>query len=177
MKIESTGFTASELGAFLDELLEAERDSLVARLEMASRRVAELAGGIGSPGPAGDQGWQAHEVLAHIAVLSKFYGLLTYRVGTGAMTELDLLGNVNQRDILGQQLSQLPVADLAAQIARDHERTLAYLREAPAADLRREVRLSHGGTMSAGEIARLPLVAHLELHALQLEQTQGRSRA
>ena len=176
MKIESPSFTAPMLQDFMDELILVERDAVVARFATASARLRELVAAIPSDPTAGDEAaWQAHEVLAHIAVLSKFYGLLTYKIGTGAMTELDLVGNVNLRDVLGEQVSRQPVAEVAAQVAKDHQRTLDYLRTASAADLRREARLSHGGTMSAGEVARLPLVAHLEQHVRQLEAALTRA--
>lgn len=167
MKIESPAFTADHVDGFLDELVQAERDSLVERLERASAEVGELAARVPAGGSE-DVDWNPHEVLAHIAVLSKFYGTLTYRVGTGKLTEVDLVGNVNLRDVLGQQLTEISPAELAAQAAADHRRTAAYLRTAAPAELARAVTLSHGGRMTALEIARLPLVAHLEQHLRQL---------
>ncbi len=169
MRIESTAFTAADLEGFLDELVEADKRSLVDRLERASARLAELGEQVAVGVPAGGEGWSAHEVLAHIAVLSKFYGVLTHRIGTGALTELDLLGNVNLRDVLGEQMAKLPPGELVASALADHRRTLEYLRRAPAGDLRRTARLSHGGEMSAADVARLALCAHLETHLRQLE--------
>lgn len=168
MKIESTAFTAQHMHDFLDELLLAERDSLVARLEAAGERLRHLAGRVPEGASEGD-GWTAHEVLAHIAVLSKFYGVLVYRIGSGALTELDLLGNVNLRDVAGEQLARVAPAELVEMALADQRRTAGYLRGAGADALQRQATLSSGGTMSASEIARLPLVAHLESHLAQLE--------
>ena len=167
MKIESPTFTAERLDGFMEELLLAERDSLVERLEAAAGRLRELAARVPAGG-SDDPDWNAHEVLAHIAVLSKFYGMLTYKVGTGALTELDLVGNVNLRDVLGRQLTETPPAELAEMAEADHRRTAAYLRGASAEELQRSAALTHGGRFTALEIARLPLVAHLEQHLRQL---------
>ena len=115
--------------------------------------------------------WSANEVLAHITVLSKFYGVLTYQVGSGKMTELDLLRQVQDRDVAGQQLSSLPPDQLLAFAQRDHQRTIAYLRSADAEAMKRRVVFSDRFSMSAEEIASMPLCAHLEIHLGQLERT------
>ena len=167
MKIESTEFTVEQLDDFLGDLVLAERDTLVERLEAASGRLGELAARV-PPGSTDEATWNAHEVLAHIAVLSKFYGMLAYKIGTGAMTELDLLGNVHLRDVAGKQLVEMQPNELAAAAQADHRRTAEFLRSATREQLERTADLSHGGTISALEIARLPLVAHLEQHLRQL---------
>lgn len=174
MKIESPDFTAGQLEGFMSELVLAERDSLVERLEAASRRLEELAARV-PEGGSDDPEWNPHEVLAHIAVLSKFYGMLTYRIGTGALTELDLVGNVNLRDVLGRELTGTLPAALAELAMADHRRTADYLRSASREELERSAALSHGGRLSALEIARLPLVAHLEQHLRQLAAALDRT--
>jgi hypothetical protein len=55
----------------------------------------------------------------------------------------------------------------------DHERTIKELRTADPAALRRAFTLPEGGTMTAEEVARLPLIAHLEIHVEQLEKSLG----
>jgi hypothetical protein len=55
----------------------------------------------------------------------------------------------------------------------DHARTLKLLRATEARSLRREAKLEDGSTISADQIARLPLINHLELHVDQLERTLG----
>lgn len=69
--------------AFLDEAVDHERRRLADRLEVDSAKLAELVGNIPSNSEASSGDWTGHEVLAHIAVLSKFYGTVTYRVGSG----------------------------------------------------------------------------------------------
>lgn len=153
MKVESTSFTVADLEHYGDELVEHERKVLADRLERASARLAELGLTVGHEEVASSDNdtWSATEVLAHIAVLSKFYGMLTYKVGTGQITELDLLRNVN---------------------LRDHRRTVAYLRSADAAAMRRECVIDGGRTvMRAEDMARQALIAHLEVHIDQLERT------
>jgi hypothetical protein len=54
---------------------------------------------------------------------------------------------------------------------RDHQRTIAYLRGADATAMRRRAVLYEGFSMSAAEIAQLPLCGHLEIHLDQLERT------
>src|SRR5713226_5754295 len=92
MKIESTAFTRADVEQFLDELVD--------RLEKASARLAAL--GPLVPAGRGEGEWSPHELLAHIAVLSKFYGVLVHKISHGQMTELDLLENVNLRDVVGE---------------------------------------------------------------------------
>jgi cell division septum initiation protein DivIVA len=170
MEIESTGYGAAEVANFLDDLVEIDREALVRRLERASERLGELAGRVSGEDVAGAGRWNATEVLAHIAVLSKFYGVLGYRVGTGALTGVDLLGQVQLRDVAGQQMAERPPAELAAMARNDHRRTLDWLRSATPADLRRRCALGDGWSMTAEEVLRLPLTSHLEQHVLQLEE-------
>ena len=113
-------------------------------------------------------------MLAHIAVLSKFYGVLTYQVGSGKMTELDLLPQVRDRDVAGEQMSSLPPEQVLAFAQRDHQRTIAYLRSADAVAMQRRAIFWDGLSMSAWAIAQLPLCAHLEMHLDQLERTLSR---
>ncbi len=174
MRIESPAFTEREILGSLDEFRDHERQQLADRLEAGSRRLAELVRTLPSAsggGSASPDEWTAQEVLAHIAVLSKFYGVLTYQVGSGKMTELDLLPQVRDRDVAGEQMSSLPPEQLVAFAQRDHQRTIAYLRSADAAAMQRRALFGDGLSMSAWEIAQLPLCAHLEMHLDQLERT------
>jgi hypothetical protein len=155
---------------FLDQYRDRERDLLVDRLAAASARLESLAGRLETANRSDGEGWTPHEVLAHIATVSKFYGMLTYKVGTGQITEVDLLETARLRDPAAEQLVQVPVADLVTQIRQDHQRTLAYLRSAPAVDMQRTADIGGGVAMSAIDIARMPLVAHLEEHVDHLER-------
>jgi hypothetical protein len=174
VRIESPAFTEREIRGFLDEFGDHERRRLADRLDADSIRLAELVRRIPSPSreESGSRDeWSANEVLAHIAVLSKFYGVLTYQVASGKITELDLLPQVQDRDVAGQQLSSLPPDQLLAFAQRDHQRTIAYLRSTDAETMTRRVVFSDGFSMSAQEIASMPLCAHLEIHLDQLERT------
>jgi hypothetical protein len=172
VRIESPAFTEREMRSFLDEIVDFERRRLADRLEADSARLADLVRDIptGSVGGSGPE-WTGHDILAHIVVLSKFYGVLTSRVGSGKLTELELLPQVKDRDVAGEQLSSLPPDQLLAFAQRDHQRTMAYLRSADAEALRRRAVLYEGFSMSAEEIASMPLCAHLEIHLDQLERT------
>jgi DinB superfamily len=177
VRIESPAFTEREILGSLDEFRDHERQQLADRLEAASTRLGQLVRNIDSPsqGRSASSGeWTAKEVLAHIAVLSKFYGVLTYQVGSGKMTELDLLPQVRDRDVAGEQMSSLPPEQLLAIAQRDHQRTIDYLRSADAAAMQRRAIFWDGLSMSAGEIAQLPLCAHLEMHLDQLGETLRR---
>jgi hypothetical protein len=171
MRIESTTFTLADVEGFLDEFLDHDRKLLADRLEKASARLAELGSRVKAGGGEGD--WSAHEVLAHIAVLSKFYGVLMHRISTGQMTELNLLGNVNMRDVAGEQMSKLEPAELVLMATADHQRTINTLRTMDVRALRRAVRLENGTMLTAEDVARLPLINHLELHVDQLELALG----
>jgi len=164
--------------SFLDEIVNYERGRLVDRLQADSARLAELvlnnlweipspSGGGSGWGPE----WSAHDILAHIVVLSNFYGVLTSQIGSGKLSQMELLPQVKERDVAGYQLSSLPPDQLLAFAQRDHQRTIAYLRSADAEAMRRRAVLYEGLSMSAEEIVSMPLCAHLEIHLDQLERT------
>src|SRR5437773_12544512 len=169
MKIESPAFTLDDVKTFMNTYLDRERNLLADRLQNASDRLAALAPLIKAQ--TGNEGsWNAHELLAHLAVLSKFYGVLVHRISTGQLPNMDLLEAVHLRDSVGHQMSQLEPADLVRMTLADHERTIKTLRETEPESLRRSADLGEGITMTAEEIARLPLISHLELHLDQLEK-------
>lgn len=171
MKIESTTYTRADLQRFYDELFERERLALADRLESVSARLAKV-------GPAikaglGDTEWSDHEVLAHIAGLSKFYGVVIHRISSGKVDEIDLLSGTNLRDAAVEQLAQIEPSELLRSTLADHARTVQLLRTVEAASLRREVRDSGGDSVTAEFLARYPLINHLEEHVDQLERTLG----
>jgi hypothetical protein len=172
MKIESPTFTLDDVKKFMDTYLDRERNLLADRLQHASERLAALAPRIKAE--RGDEtSWNAHELLAHLAVLSKFYGVLVHRISSGQLPNLDLLEAVHLRDTVGHQMSQLEPADLVRMTLADHERTITTLRTSDPQALRRSAELTDGITMTAEEVARLPLLSHLELHIEQLEKILG----
>ena len=169
MKIESPSFTQADLDHFLDEQLDRERIHLAQRLESASARLAAIAPRIQAGG--GDDDWTNHQVLAHIAVLSKFYGVMVHKISTGQLTEIDMLANTNLRDVAGEQMAAIEPTELMSMIAADHARTAKLLRTTNAAALRRGATLPSGETVTAEFLARYPLVNHLEEHVEQLERS------
>ena len=173
LKIESTAFTLDDVKAFMDTYLDRERNLLADRLELASARLAALAPRVRSePGDEGD--WNAHELLAHLAVLSKFYGVLVHRIATGGLPNMDLLEAVHLRDTAGQQMARLEPDELVRTTLADHARTVETLRSTNPRDLRRSAELGDEITMTAEEVARLPLISHLEMHIAQLEKLLDR---
>jgi hypothetical protein len=168
MKVESTSFTRADVEQFLNEMLDHDRQALADRLEKASSRLAEIGPRV-VPG-RGDGDWSPHELLAHIAVLSKFYGVLVHKISSGQMSELDLLENVNLRDVVGEQMAQIEPAELLRMALADQARTLKLLHTADPTALRRQARQENGELMSAVDVARLPLINHLEMHVDQLER-------
>ena len=175
MKIESTAFTVDDIKAFMASYRDHEREVLARRLEDVSRRLEELAPRIGAAEPSAG-GWNAHEVLAHIAVVSKFYGVVVHRIASGQATELDLLESVHMRDVAGAQMAEMSDGDLVRAALADQRRTAAALRGLGSEDLRRSARMGGEVTMTAEEVARLPLVGHLEQHLEQLEGLVAASR-
>src|SRR5207247_5162485 len=179
MKIESPAFTLDDVKTFMDTYLDRERNLLADRLQIASERLAALAPRIKAE--HGDENsWSAHELLAHLAVLSKFYGVLVHRISSGQLPNMDLLEAVHLRDTVGHQMSQLEPADLLLMAVIDHERTIKTLRTTEVGALRQSAELGDGITMTAEEVARLPLISHLEMHIDELERlvgTAGRATA
>jgi hypothetical protein len=169
MKLESPSFTRQQVDAFRAELMEHDRDLLVKRLEAAGARLREQIGRVVAGEGTEDGDWNAHEVLAHVAVLSKFYGVAAKRIADGSWEEFDLLAFVSQRDVAGSEAARMPVAELAAAIEKDHGRTLEFLRAVDPRELYRRAAIGEGESMSAEEVIRLALCAHLELHLAQLE--------
>jgi primosomal protein N'' len=169
MKSESAGFTAADLRRFENVLYDHERLALAKRLEKASGRLAQL-------GPRVKEGhgttsWSAHEVLAHIATLSKFYGVLVHKVSKGQLTELDFVGNVSMRDDMDAQMATIEPPALLQMVLEDQARTVKALRATDIESLHREVTLEDGRKVSAEWIARFPLINHLEEHVDQLERS------
>jgi hypothetical protein len=171
MKIESTSFTQADVETFMDAMVDHDRTVLADRLEKASARLAKLGPRV-QPG-RGETEWSDHELLAHIAVLSKFYGVLVHKISSGQMSEVDLLENVNLRDVVGEQMAQIEPAELLRMALADQARTLKLLRSVEPSSLRRRARLENAETMTAEDVARLPLVNHLEMHVDQLERSLG----
>src|SRR5438445_13843703 len=103
MEIESTAYTQVDLQNFYDELFDHERHALADRLEQVSARLAKVGPRI-KPGRDGRE-WSDHQVLAHIAGLSTFYGVIMHPISSGKVTEADFPGGTTLRDAAPDQLS------------------------------------------------------------------------
>src|SRR2546430_17506201 len=91
-----------DVRGFMETYLDRDRQILAERLQRISDRVAELGPRIQQQS-GGDGEGSAHEILAHLAVVSKFYGVLVHRIAAGKLEDLNLLEAVNMRDAAGQQ--------------------------------------------------------------------------
>jgi hypothetical protein len=175
MKIESPAYTQTDFEKFLDEQLDHERNALADRLERASARLAELGPRIEAGGSESEM-WSTHEVLAHIAGFSKFYGVLVHKVAGGQLTELDLLSGTNLRDSSIEQMRAIEPPELLRMTLADHARTAKELRTLELAALRRSATVAGEAwfsPVSAEFLARYPLVNHVEEHVEQLERMLG----
>jgi len=173
MKIESPAFTMDDVKAFMNAYRDQDREVLANRLQRISDRLSEVGPRVSAQQGDGDA-WNAHELLAHIAVVSKFYGVLVHRIASGKMGDFNLLEAVNMRDLAGQQMAQSAPAELLTQAISDHARTIETLRSADPSSLQRAARIDAGTSMTAEEVARLPLITHLEMHIDDLEKMLGR---
>src|SRR2546427_1864462 len=105
VKIESPAFTMDDLNAFMSTYRDRERNVLADRLQRVSDRLAEIAPRVTAQ-QSDEAEWNAHEVLAHLAVVSKFYGVLVHRIASGKLPDMNLLEAVNLRDAAGKQMAQ-----------------------------------------------------------------------
>jgi len=174
MKIESPSFTMDDLRAFMTSYRDRERHLLADRLQRVSERVAELGPRVKRHVDDTESEWNAHEILAHIAVVSKFYGVLVHRIASGKLDGMNLLEAVNMRDSAGRQMAELEPDELVRQAVADHQRTIKTLREVDPSSLEKSAQIDDGTSMTAEQVARMPLITHLELHVEQLEKMLSR---
>src|SRR5919198_1926649 len=150
MKLESLTFDRAQMDAFRRELMEHDRNLLAERIEQGADRLSKLAAQVADDAASADD-WSAREVLAHIAVLSKFYGVTAKKIADGAWTDFDLLGHISQRDVAGEQTAKLPAAEIAALAVANLRRTLEFMRAADVESLYLRATVAEGTTMSAEE--------------------------
>ena len=174
MKIESPAFTMDDIRTFMSGYRDRERNLLADRLQRVSERIAELGPTVQRAIDDEHAEWNAHEILAHIAVVSKFYGVLVHRIASGKLDDMNLLEAVNMRDAAGKQMAELDPEELARIAMADQQRTIKTLREMDSDSLRKSARVDGGTSMTAEEVARMPLVSHLEMHVEQLQQMLSR---
>jgi len=169
MRPESKAFTAEDMPGFTGELILIEAKATARRIREGNRRMRELARRVPENAPPGANGWNAKEVLAHIAVFSRGWGALGYLVATGRVAELQVADVISQRDDLGSDMAKRPVAEIVAEANMRHEKTIAFLERATLEELMRTYK-HEWGESTAEQIFRLPVAAHLEQHLAQLEE-------
>src|SRR6201984_1373477 len=106
MKIESPAFTMDDIRAFMSSYRDRERLLLADRLQHLSERIADLGPRVKRQIDETEPEWNAHETLAHIAVVSKFYGVLVHRIAAGKLDDMNLLEAVNMRDTAGRPMGE-----------------------------------------------------------------------
>jgi predicted negative regulator of RcsB-dependent stress response len=168
MKQESAAFTSADVPRFFNEMAALDIKGTAARLEAASVRMQELAPRIPDERSAGET-WNAKEVLAHVAVLSRAYGVFAYMVAHGRLSELNLGDIINQRDVVGEEMAQLSVAEIVAEAKKQHDRTLKFLASATTDQWATTVKTEFGD-LRVESLIRLPLLVHLEDHLDQIER-------
>jgi hypothetical protein len=182
MKIESTGFTEEDLKAFLQETVAFERTrakddlTLADRLEAASARLTMLVGEMpsGEDGAGSGDEWTSKDVLIHIGLLSGLYAWITEAIATQSQAEIDLMSFFSLRDVAGAQRLELPVAELLAIAQTELSQAASFLRSCTPSALQRRARVGPFD-LSAEEVARLGLCAHVESHVQQFEIAASRA--
>ena len=175
MKTESAAYTKTDFENFLNVELDSERKQLADRLERASARLAKVGPRI-KAGVSDDDEWNGHEVLAHIAGFSKYYGVLVHKVATGQLTDVDLMASTNIRDESIVQMSAMEPADLLRMALDAHARTAKELRALDLGAFRNKANVAGGvwfSPVGPDFLARYPLINHLEAHVEQLERLLG----
>ena len=175
MKTESAAYTKTDFENFLNVELDSERKQLADRLERASARLAKVGPRIKAGRGEGEE-WNGHEVLAHIAGFSKYYGVMVHKVATGQVTDVDLMASTNIRDESIVQMSAMEPADLLRMALDAHARTAKELRTLDLAAFRNKAAVEGGvwfSPVGPDFLARYPLVNHLEAHVEQLEKLLG----
>ena len=170
MKDESQHFDVPDLDRFLDDTATHEARSLVRRIQAAGSQLRQLSEDVTTQQLSSERIWTAYDVLAHVAVLSKYYSVLAYRVGTGKVREIDLLPAIRDRDSAAQKFAGVSARQLADMAVNDHDRLITYLDGATPSELRASAEMPQGGRLTVDVIARQLLCGHLEEHLAQLEK-------
>ena len=167
MKLESPQFTIEQIQSFVTDYFDHERDLLVSRLRKIVEQVDMLVSSV-PEGPAGDDvGWSPVETLAHMVTSSQYFGWLAHQVASKKGDPGDILEMLKLRDVVSGEAAQLPVETLSDQFRENIERTIRFIEKTPFEDLR--TRFDYvGRDMTAEDLIRIPLCAHLESHIEQI---------
>lgn len=172
MKIESTQFTDEVFDSFVTDFFDVERRILLDRLRNIVTTVNELVPSI-KEGTSGQDNWSATETLAHMATSAQFFGWLVHEIATKKDVEIDILDTLRIRDIAVSEAAKQPAAELARQLKDSITLTSKFVESVAFDDLRTPFKyLSR--EMTAEDLVRIPLCAHLESHVEQIRRAVGR---
>jgi hypothetical protein len=167
MKQESSAFTAADVPRFFGDIAMYDLGRTAARLRAASARMQQLAQRVPDERSSGGE-WTAKEILAHIAVVSRAYGVFAYLAAKGRLPELEMGAVISQRDVVGEKMAQQSVTEIVAEAVRQHQRTLKFMDAMTLDDALKTVQ-TESGSITVEHLLRIPLVAHTEQHLEQLE--------
>src|SRR5437870_13801408 len=120
-----------DVKAFMSTYRDRERHLLADRLQRISDRLAEIGPHVSSR-QSDEAEWNAHEVLAHLAVVSEVYGVLVPRIASAKLPDMSRPEAVDLRDSAGTHISQRDTAALLAMALADQQRTRNAVRTADA---------------------------------------------
>lgn len=176
MHIHSPSFDEDDLYAFIQEVVDHEKDrpldglSVPDRLERVSERLAEAAARIGPGGATAPDGeWTPREIVAHMVLVSQVFGWAAVAVGEGEQTAIDVLSFLRLRDLAGAGFAELPLDELVQMAVAEHEALVGYLRYAGPEALARRATV-YPFPMGPEQIALFHVCGHVEMHVAQLEQ-------
>lgn len=172
MKIESTEFTEEDIGGFLTQYFEVERNHLTARLKAIVEETDALVSSIEARSESAEREWSAIETLAHMALTARFFGWLVHEIATKKEVESDILDMLKLRDVAGTDAARLPPDELAKQVRENIRRTIAFLETVPYDDLRTPIKYV-GRDMTAEDLLRITYCGHLEDHVDQIRKAIG----
>lgn len=171
MKSESPAFTSQDVAAFVTDYLDRERGTLVARLRRVLDEVDTLVSQIALKTDGSDESWNPTEVLAHMTTTSAFFGRVANMVASKKEVG-DLLPMLQMRDAVTSDAAQQGAPALAQQLRESVERTIAFVEKTDPMDLRSTFDYM-GIQMTAEDLIRIPLCAHLESHVEQIREALG----
>jgi hypothetical protein len=108
-------------------------------------------------------------------LVSQVLGWATWAVASGEEDEITIMSFLSLRDVAGQGFAKVSAQELLEIAQDEHLSLMEYLCMADAEALARRAKVGPF-ELSAEEIGRLLLCAHIELHIEQLESALGAAR-
>jgi hypothetical protein len=174
MKMESVEFTDETIDGFIGDYFEVERKLLIDRLRRVLDETDELAQSIKPTEEGSGDSWNALETLAHMATTAQFFGWLANQVASKKELEGNLIEMLKLRDVVSNDAAQMPVDELVTELHKQVDQTISFLETVDYDDLRTPFQYV-GRTMTAEDLVRVPLCAHLESHVAQMREAISRT--